>query len=142
MVKIVKLPHSILKTTLAQPYKTRNEIMIVFCHFCTFSLPLDSINCDHKSLQKPIENNDQMKVCPNNELKQICQQIFRLFCCCCCCYCCCVFKEVQLLSLPLYLRYRKNRKVFDLRQCQIDFLFSVTWKKINAQCGKIILFSW
>ena len=53
-----------------------------------------------------------------------------------------VFKEVQLLSLPLYLRYRKNRNVFDLRQCQIDFLFSVTWKKINAQCGKIILFSW
>ena len=76
---IVKLPHSILKTTLAQPYKTRNEIMIVFCHFCTFSLPLNSINCDHKSLQKPIENNDQMKVCPNNKLKQICQQVCRLF---------------------------------------------------------------
>ena len=27
-----------------------------------------------------------------------------------------------------------------LRQCQINLLFSVTWKKSNAQCAKIIFF--
>ena len=32
-------------------------------------------------------------------------------------------------------------KFISLRQCQIGFLFSVAWKKFNAQCAKIISFS-
>ena len=48
---ILKLPHCILKTTLAQLYKSKNEIMIetflVIRHFRTFSLCPNSVNCDH-----------------------------------------------------------------------------------------------
>ena len=31
-------------------------------------------------------------------------------------------------------------KNFLVWQCQIDFLFGITWKKFNVQCTKIILF--
>ena len=61
-----KLTRFILQTTLAQHRKTKYEIMDVrFClthNFCTFSLRVNSINCDHKYMQLLIEKNYKMKV--------------------------------------------------------------------------------
>ena len=47
--------HCILKITLIQAFKRKHEIMtetfFLIHHFCTFSLNLNSTNCDHKHLQ-------------------------------------------------------------------------------------------
>ena len=50
-------------------------------HFCTFSLHLNSINCDHKHFQLPIEKNiKQSDVIINKNNSNKLKKIFRLFC--------------------------------------------------------------
>ena len=62
---IFKLPRYILQTTLAQHRKIKHENMDVRFHithhFFNFSLRVNSINCDLKYLQLPIEKKYQMK---------------------------------------------------------------------------------
>ena len=48
-----------LKTTVVtQHCKVKHEIMIdaflIIRHFCTFSLRLNFVNCDHKHLKQPM----------------------------------------------------------------------------------------
>ena len=100
---ILKLPHCILKITLAQPCKSKNEIMIemflVIRHFRTFSLCPNSVNCDH------------ICSCPLKKLPDEKEaKVFRLL------VLLCFLKESTLASLPVNLRSRKNENVFDLQK--------------------------
>ena len=57
----LKLSNCILKTIPAQCHKTKHESLVdaffLIHHFCTFLLPLNSINSGHKHLQQPMQLN-------------------------------------------------------------------------------------